>query len=308
MNNFCKVDVKEKEYNVHLDKDARENLFFSKYNENRLVGTYTATKMILPDDVVATDIDGTSERIYVSCNDKYLRMFFTDGRMLISSKTYSSGVKIVNVTYLGSNQFLIVADSGSGFWGANLPAFNLFYTPIGLFFEDSLYLANAKKLYFGPSFTKIQKTIPYELTNTITVDQECGEIVGLMSSKNNLYIICNNKILLFKHSKEGLGYSLKKIATPYLNIKKTEFCAVGDQGYFISSNILYRFYNDKVEKVDCYFNNNKLVSKNNLSVVGGVLLIPLKDDVSKQTYCYDTITVKECFLKRYSIMAKTVPI
>ena len=112
-------------------------------------------------------------------------------------------------------------------------------------------------------------------------------------------------ILLFKHSKEGLGYSLKKIATPYLNIKKTEFCAVGDQGYFISSNILYRFYNDKVEKVDCYFNNNKLVSKNNLSVVGGVLLIPLKDDVSNQIYCYDTITGKECFVKRYSIMART---
>ena len=259
LNSFDNLSLKEKVYSVNLDKeqDLSDNPF-KKYTQKNLAVNFVVT-----------------------------------GEITASTKIYSGNLRVIPFKYKGFDETLLFGNDNYIVRQKLQPKFTLPMADLGIFHNNVMFIAKDNVLKFGTTFDKVVDDLPYTFDYTFTTYNEDGKIVGLMSLKNYLYVICQHSIFKLQHFGKIESLTAEKLSTPYLDIPEKVFCDIDNQGYFVSQNKLHRLSGDKVELVDSYLNNQNYTILNKAFTSDGKYMLPIEVNAKQFTYCFDTETKQE---------------
>ncbi len=296
LNSFDNVCLSEKVYNLNLDEDqdVLDNLF-KKYTQKHLEVKFVETKGTIPAVLAPVEIFYVNDNFFLYSTDRlYRHINLNTGTITASTKLYSESLKVIAFRYKGADETLLFARDNYIVRQTLQPKFSLPLADFGIFHANVMFLAKDNLLSFGKTFDKVVDNVPYTFDYNFSTQLSDGKIVGLMSTKNYLYVICQHSIYKLQHFGEDCNLSIEKLSTPYLDIPAKVFCDIGNKGYFVSCKKLYRLVGDKVELCKSYLNNQEYTILNKAFTSDGKYMLPIEVNNRQFTYCIDTMTHQEC--------------
>lgn len=295
--NFKTVDISEKIYHFNLIKDKSDKNEF--YGKKQLVAKYSRLQTQLSSPLIAKRVYFLDNGLYIYCTDLYVRKV-ENNTLVRSAKTFETEPKGIVVNYNGNKKVLFVGEDNKELWQEPNEQIDVPYGKIIFLASNMLFVADGNKLTFGQPFNYSEFTSGYEQSGYFLTDISDGEIVGLLSSQDKLYIFCQHSIICLSHLGDKLDFNAKRLPVEYLNIKEKTFCAIGQEGFFISDNVLYKFFNNKIEKID----NSKLYNLNYSIFLPAtnykhIYILPITTQQGRMAYFYDIDSKQEGFVSYF---------
>lgn len=173
--------------------------------------------------------------------------------------TVMQGVKdvpiIESVVVEGQNKTLIVTKTEAYIDGQN---FNIPFGKYAQVYQGRIFTANQKTISFGAQFDFTTFSVS-GLVGTFTVEQRDGEIKGIATLSDGLYIFCESAVYKL-YPDEQTVFSLKRLDLLVANVKEGSVQSVGGKIYFYCNEILMAFNGSSVvetkvdlDKVNCFY-------------------------------------------------------
>ncbi len=159
--------------------------------------------------------------------------------------TVMQGVKdipiIESVVVEGQNKTLIVTKTEAYIDGQN---FNIPFGKYAQVYQGRIFTANEKTISFGAQFDFTTFSVS-GLVGTFTVEQQDGEIKGIATLSDGLYIFCESAIYKL-YPDEQTVFSLKRLDECVSNVKQGSVQSVGGKIYFYCDTKLMAFNGNSV--------------------------------------------------------------
>ena len=245
------------------------------------------------------DLNG---KLYLLKNDGSLyRYDFDTSSSNIIAQGVSKDVVLVEALKGGAIKTLIIDNSGAYFEGET----QIFDMPLGDFatvFNGRVVTAKGKTVSFGNAFNFTDFSHS-DLSGTVSVENGCGDIVGLGVLDRVLYVFCESAIFSLTADDETV-FQFKKVPVIVNGIIKNSVHALSGAIVFMQRDGVYTFNKNNVVSVNGFLSKNQFEVVGKASSYGNIYTVAVTINGGAQTYIYmyDALSERETLIDRNVIM------
>ncbi len=209
----------------------------------------------------------------------------------------SQNASLIEVLKGGSAKTLII-DNGSAHFEEEAELFDM---PIGDFatvFIGRVITAKGKTISFGNAFNFTEFSHS-GLSGTISVENGCGDIVGLGVLDGELYVFCESAIFSLTADDE-MVFQFRKVPVTVNGIIKNSVHALSGNIVFMQRDGVYTLSKNNVVSVNGFLSKNQFEVAGKASSYGNIYTIAVRINGGAQTYIYiyDAVSGKETLINR----------
>lgn len=246
---------------------------------------------ILPDgDII--DFFIVNDSLYIQLSDGNLYACTADSATSIKSvgtqKVFAYPISISGekrVLFCGD--FDAFSDNGKTF--SKLPR-----VEVSTFFGGRYFLSDKTALYYTALFDFAKNSTNLNIEGKIWFDDDSGQVLGLYSEDNGVYVFCEHAIYFISEASNGLDFKLDKLEIAGIDLLEVSFAADGENCIFINKGKINLFKNGKVFERESILDGKTFEIQGDPTLEKGKYFLPLRlFGQKKYIYIYDIVEEKE---------------
>lgn len=252
--NFLKIKQKEFYFNLDFNKDLLHcfNVEIKDGVAVRRAG-YTQEKSLPSDEV--KDVITYKNNLYYLVGNK-ICLLSSGSYQPVNDTTISGKCNCLPVLVNGEEKAFIFNSSKGVVLGLEKqPEIVLQFAPYSEVCMGRIFQADSNKIYFSGKFDYLSNTHDLKVEYFIEVKSKYGEICGMASIDDQLFVFTKNTILKVVQD-EMLDLKIEKLSIPVSTVMEKSIGKAGSYILFASNGELFKFDGKKVEKMNISIGEN----------------------------------------------------